>query len=171
MTGQKSLKLEDVNTQFKQLEEKLTTFETRVGVPKVQVVNDVDRYLNLSSEQLKDLSLDECADACYILEQRSFYIQREQNRLKTYQLWADAKLRKAVAANNEQFKAKYVNFEEKRSIVALPENDEALCKLEQMRVEATIKIQDLDGISQKMQSISKVILEVWRNKRYGKSDG
>jgi hypothetical protein len=156
-----------INEQYTRLQDKISEYTKQVWIPSIQTVNDIDRYLNLNATELKLLSIDECAEAAYLLSQRAFYIQREYNTQKARHSWLDQKLRKAIAESDGQFK-KYMNFEEKRSMITLPTNNEAYHRLEQLRLETVIKMNELDMLSVKIENFAKFFTELFRSKRYVK---
>ena len=141
----------------------LQEYESGLGIPKTFKINtqDVEGYLQMSRDELKILDMEECAEISFALSQASFYIQKESNKERAKFNWADAQINGIIASKVSEYKG--ASFEE-RKLKAISDNS-ATMTLNKIKVNAKLRIDRLDGISQQIQFMSKSINDLKFAKR------
>jgi hypothetical protein len=79
---------------------------------------ELNKYLNLTPQQLKDIPVEECSVVAYRLCQYSIYIQRLINKEKVRLCWADSQLTYILSIHHDNYKNVIAKQELKVQMVA-----------------------------------------------------
>lgn len=146
-----------------ELEIALDNYENEMHFGAVHPHNDIEDYLTMSRADISALTADDAGEIGFMLAQYSFYIQKTVNRHQAMMNWAEANIKTIVARTIDQYNAPYSTFEEKK-MKAIAGNDAAMV-FQQFIVEAKKRIDTLSYLSQKIESMSRAMLEIQQTKR------
>lgn len=142
------------------VEESLNEFEAKHKIPRPNVSKDlVEKYMN--QQNVSSLTLDECGEAALILSQYSYYIQTVINKEKALIRWTNYSIEQVVTRDID----KYIGYKyEERLSKAIVNNDYA-SKVNKLKVNAEIKVERLQFLASKIDSIAKIYIELSQTKR------
>ncbi len=143
--------------QMENIDAILTSYEESIGV-KIKEPTDAEKYLNMTAQEMRAMTLDECAEASIILSQLSAFIQREQNREACRVKLAEQKLMRAHL-NDDSFGGSW----DSRKFKAI-QNDEALKKWNDIKNYAELRELRLRNISLNIKNIA----DQFKNLQYAK---
>ena len=149
---------------IKAVQQKLDEYEGRCGLPPAMAPGtdiELNGYLTMDKISILSLSVEDCAAIAYRLAQFSFYITRLYNTERSNQLWAEAILRELLADVKDNY-GQYTKHELKFALLA-KENAFAQ-KVHDMVKHANHRIQRLTGLSEGINFLSKVLMDVRRSK-------
>lgn len=158
-----SKKKSAIDVKLENLQKKLDDYENSMGLVEVQKPIGIEGYLNLSSQELQEMSAEEVGEAAFILAQYSMYIQKEYNRQNAVKNWAQACQNAIIAKIIDNYGNEYTKFDEK-SMKAIYGNDAAIV-LQRIIVEASQKTDVLHFLSQKIEMAHKRLSEYQETKR------
>lgn len=147
--------------QRKLIDEGLDKFERRNGLAQPVLNTDVDAYLSMDMQQLQQLEADECGNAAYLLSVMAYNVQRAYNREMAIVTWTSRKLPLLLAGLTDSYPGK--SYEE-RKMSAIREHAN-LAKLYSMQTQAQLKVDSLNFISNQIDKVSKMLLNLQMNKR------
>lgn len=152
-----------VDSKLKKYEEQLDDIVNKVGISYVKDEVSIEA-LKLTYKQLTAMDQQECCIIAYKLSQYGLYIQSIHNRLSSIAGWADESLSRMVGKYAKNYGDSYTKYEEKRAAI-INENSAAKA-LADLSIKANGKMQELYGVSQKIASISNILIELSKSKRY-----
>lgn len=117
--------------------------------------------LNLTYEQLKKIEPKECVILCYALNQYSLYIQTLYNRADSIKKWLDHNLNVIYYKNI----GNHIGYLEEKKMCILNENTYAQ-ELYKRLLETTVKLTELNNISNKISQLSFTLSELSKVKKY-----
>lgn len=161
MSGETEYKTDSNTPEGKQLalDAVLDRYEKSLGLRDNVTVNEADKYLNLSVEEIRRMDSDECGEAYYILQRYGMFLQREHNKEKSHVKWAERTLNNAVVTEIDQFQGKsYSTFEERK--LKTIKSSGYLVKLDKLLLLAELRVQKLDFLSSSVHRIAQAILEI-----------
>lgn len=145
--------------------EVLDKFETDSGLGIYglleEIENEADRLLNLTRDQIRQMTALECSEAAYALEQFAFHLQRGINRQQSLANWAEQRVTRLIAPFVHQIPA-YSPGE--RKATAIQQNDAAK-ETESVRVSAQLKVDRLSYLPGRVASLAKQMADISYNKR------
>lgn len=144
---------QDIENRIDQL---LTEYDQTTGFPKINSHSGIEKYFNLSKQELNVMTPDDCGEAIYSLSIYSLYIQKLFNTEISRQNWLDANTKTLITPLLSNYDV--YSFEE-RKLRAIRDNALA-CKCEKLRVLSKVRSDYLYGISQKIEYISKVFNDI-----------
>lgn len=101
----------DAEDSIKKIDEILDSYENQIGMatfnPEAYGSNGIDKYLNMSKQQLEALDPEECAIAAVMLSSFAFHIQRSYNREIARISWAESRLNKIVAGKELMYRGSW----------------------------------------------------------------
>lgn len=153
-----------IEEQIQKYEKELDTFITN----KIGVVYEKDdiatKALNMSYDELKSLNSEDCCLFAYKLLEYSCYIQSIYNRLNSIQKWCDQYLEIIIGKYAQDYtKDIYIKYEEKRARII---NDNSVAEaLIKILLKTSGKIIELNQLSQRINNMSSVLLELSKIKR------
>lgn len=119
-----------------------------------------DEYIQLSQEELKNLSTQECDEAAFLIAQKSLLLQKELNKQISTVTWAKSLLELSVAGPAQSYQGSFTQKEKQ----AIKEND-AFSKLEKIRREAQLRIDRLNSIPYHLDKLIKILTDLSQAKR------
>lgn len=135
----------------------LNEYEKSIGL-KFKDPLESERYLNLTQQEMRALTLEECAEASLLLAQLSAFVQSEQNKEAARIKMAEQKLERAYL-NDEAFTG---SWESKRIKAIL--NDDVLKKWNDIKRYAELRELRLRNISLNIKNLS----DQYKNLQYAK---
>lgn len=142
-----------------ELEKVLDSYENDLGL-KIAASPDVEKYLNISQDELKCLSPEECGEAAFLLAQEALFIQKEINKHKTRLDWAKFHIDRVIAPLIGQ----YDKFTPNKKELAI-KNDAYASKLNVLLARATHCINRLSYLPGQMRFMAETLIEYQRTKR------
>ena len=124
--------------------------------------DEFGRLLTLSHIELAKLTPEQCSEGAYILRQGAFTLQKEYNRERAREVWANAQIDKTVAEEMGQFD-KYMRYEQKRAL-AIKQNSFAF-KLNEIQVYAQSRAIRLESLSDKASDMARALNELSMSRR------
>lgn len=142
----------------------LDDYEQECGLPKPQKPCDsdeIDKYFNMTRDQIEKLTAEDCGQIAYRLSQMSFHIQRLFNREKSRMTWAKSKLDSMVAAESQQYD-KWTKYEVKVELIK--RQNIYANSLGKILTYAQQRIDRLTSISIQIHNLANVLLANKRDK-------
>lgn len=118
--------------------------------------NEAERYIKLSSGELKQLTADDCAEGSYLLESFAFYLQKEINIEQARLTWASKYLPMVVANEVDNYKG--YSYEERKHKVI--KNDEAAKKMYAIQIHAEQRINRLNYLVNRISKLGDTLKEL-----------
>jgi len=91
---------------LKRIDKLLDEYEVKIGLEEFseeKTIPEVNKYLNMSREQIEKLDIEECAEAAILLGGFSFHLQRCYNREVARVNWATNTLKKIISGREQQY--------------------------------------------------------------------
>lgn len=120
--------------------------------------SEIEEALNLTYDQLRAISRDECYILSYKLLQYSVYIQKLKNRYANIKRWADNNINIMIGLEASNYGNTYTKFEEKKLLVIA--NNEYAKVLNQIWLKYGALENELEEISNRVNYISKALQEI-----------
>lgn len=142
----------------------LDEYEKSIGLPthKVSVSEEeLNKYLSMNRDEIDKMSPEDCAGISMRLSQVGFYIQRQQNREKSRQIWADAELTKIIAGENDHYD-KYMRHDVK--VATIIKDNSFATSLYDISRYASQRVQRLEFLSTSLKNLADVLLNIQRAK-------
>jgi len=124
---------------------------------------EAERFLNLSITDLRHMDAEQCAEVAVTLSQLSLYIQNEYNKHQRKLQWADDNIKSLAAPHLEQYGNQWVPHDVK--LRRFIRDNSAARKLQEIKVEAQLRIDALSYIPHRIDALSKTLLELTQSKR------
>jgi len=147
-----------------EIERVLDEYEQSLGIKDIEVSPEFDKIMNLTTENIRKASGEDCGEYAYILKQVAFNIQRAQNVESCRIKWAKNKIDRLVVESMQQF-SQYAKYDEKRLLAI--KNNEYATKLYNIEVYASLRLERLQMMSRKIDDLANVLIEQQKVKRYG----
>lgn len=144
---------------------RLSEYENNIGLTNIKYSDNVKQFLELNADQLRGMSAEECNIGSFELSRYASMIQKECNTANRDLYWAKHNLEIIVSKNADGFD-KYKKFEERRGLV-IAENEYAQ-SLNKLILESELRIQTLNFLSGKINTIANYLSELAQTKRYQK---
>ena len=153
-----------IDEKLENLNEILDEYENLNGLPKFQsrdIADEINEYFTMNRTTLSKLSGEDCAEIAVRLNQQSIYVQRLYNRERSQVISMDVAL--------DKFSTKYIDsyssfMKHELKIAAIVNEHEYAKKLQTIIVKAKQRMTRLYSISEKMQELSKTMLNLQRAK-------
>lgn len=166
MSGEKELKIENkINSFIDSMLEKVNSLKIIVS----KSPENSEKLMNLSSEELRGMSEEECGIVAIKLHQYASYIQQQYNRALSTQKVIESYINYLISKEYENYGDKYTKYDVKRNmILAGNSQGEQLSKL---FLEAESLVDGLSGLSYKISNLANALNELQKSKRFaGKGD-
>ncbi len=135
--------------------EVLDEFETSSGLGiynlSEEVESEADRLLNLTKDEIRQMTEAECCEAAFTLEQFAFHLQRGINRQQSQANWAESRVSRLISPTIHQMPA-YSPAE--RRMLAI-HRDDAAQKTEAIRMSSQLKLDRLSYLPGRVASLAK----------------
>jgi hypothetical protein len=149
---------------MKEIDRVLDEYEVKAGLPRLlpeSAFSDIEKYLNMSRDELEKLSAQDCASIAYRLSTFSFHISRCWNIENTRVHWADNIIKSVIADEVGNYNG--YGYVEKAA-KAIKHNEYA-SKLNDIRIYAQQRANRLYDLSNHITNIAKSINNIqWRKK-------
>lgn len=155
--GENILKIETLNQQIELI-------LTKVGLHKIMYDVQVEKALNLTHDDLKGMSAEECGMTAYTLKQYALYIQVETNKYQNVMGWAKRNIDALLAKEYSNIGDKYTKYEIKRNMLITMNS--AATELYKQYIDAKIKYKALSNVSRNVSYIAETLLALQQTKRY-----
>ena len=166
MSG-KSKSAED---RLKDFEKVLNQYTDTLGFSTIRYNTDIDEILELTREQLRGMSTDDCGEASFLLAQYAVFIQKERNRQNVRIDWAERELSNIIVSEASNYfdsdRIKYTKYDFVKSTVIA--GNGAAKVLENIIKHAKGRSIELDQIASNINVMSKCLIELQQTKRYKK---
>jgi hypothetical protein len=141
-----------------ELHQKLLAYENSVGL-RVKP-NQAEKYWNLTEDELRYMTPEQCEIAAYALSTYALYLQKSQNEEIAVMKWADAMISKEVTPylNNYQYKDS-----DERRILAIQEQPYTK-ELYQLRTYAEARVDRLNFLANHIEKIAQKLENLYRAK-------
>lgn len=166
MSGERELKIENkVNSFIDSMLDKVNSLKVIVS----KSPENTDKLMNLSSEELRGMSEEECGIAATKLHQYASYIQQQYNRSLSTQKIIESYINHLISKEYDNYGDKYTKYDVKRNmILAGNSQGEQLSKL---FLEAESLVDNISGLAYKISNIANSLNELQKSKRFaGKGD-
>lgn len=164
MAGENNSK--DTATRLKEYEKVLDDYLQNIGVGSIQFNAEVEDVLTMTQIELRGLSPEDLGEKAYVLAQYSAYIRKEYNRNNTRLQWAEHDLRLLIAKEYGNYKSsdEYIKYD---LVVTRIVNANSVARaLYDIIKHARSRVNELEGLSSAINTMSKVIMELQQTKRY-----
>lgn len=160
MSGEKESLIE---SQISKYEKQLDEIIDKIGISFIKDSVSI-QTLNLSYDQLKAMDQQECCILSYKIAQYSLYVQSIYNRLGSVKNWCEQYLNVLVGKYGKNYdNGQFIKYDEKKAyLIADNVYAENLMK---MILRSGGKQNELAQISQKINNMSNILLELSKSKR------
>jgi hypothetical protein len=157
-------------------EKELLTVEDRLGAAlsmldeydkkyniNISCPNDVDYYINLSTNELLGLSAEDCGNGAYILSCYAAYLQKELNRELAKLNWAEHNLNIAIGNLVDKYGDGFVKFDVKKSKII--KQDKYAAALNQIIINASLVRDEFYSVTNRIYQVANMLNELQQTKR------
>ncbi len=139
---------------LKWLNDQLDKFEQSIGLPVYVSSNeDYRKYLNLSNEQLRELTSEECREGAYLLSDYAYHVNKQFNRENARAGWCEREIWRTIAPHLDDYKtAKYQSNDEVKNLAIL--GNEYAEKLHRLQGGCSARAEQLRDISKQIDKIA-----------------
>jgi len=157
-----------VDDRLQEIEQVLEDYSKSTGLDKVKYHNDVEKILELTLDNLRNTTEEERGLYSFAITRYAIFIQKENNRHKSKQKWAQNNLNVIVAKHYTNYKDTYASGPIKEAMVI---NDNAAAKaLNKIVIESNLRIEELDFLANRIQSLAETLKELQKSSRATKYD-
>lgn len=161
MNGEVKSNQVSLKEQLANLDQILDEYEKSHGFT-IRNENNIEKYLNLSIDELRKMTNSEIGEAAYSLSRYSVYIQKQHNIETVRMNWAEHRIKKIISKELIQYKNVY-SYEERKQL-AIANNDVAV-KLDDIRNYAKARSDRIAFISSKINEMAKYLIELQKARR------
>lgn len=131
----------------------LDEYQKSIYIPRQTVDSKIEEYLNLTREQIRKLSPEDCGEIAYVVSRFASYIQEKVNRQTAVMGWAEANIKIIIADKIDQYTG--YGYEEKKN-KAIKDNEVAR-ELEKVRTHAKLRSDELFMQAQRIEFMAKLL--------------
>jgi hypothetical protein len=139
-------------------------YSEQVGLGTIYNKNEINKYLNLSIEEKRKLTAEECGEAAITLSQGAIYIQKEVNILQTDLNWCEKYIDFTIANEVLNLSTQYIPYENKKT-VAIKNNDVAM-QLQKIINDINARITSVQYIPKQLHELARAYSELQQTKRF-----
>lgn len=121
---------ESIDESLVKINELLITYSKTIGIGTLLASNEVERYLNISSDELRKLTPSECGEASVLINRAATFIQIQYNKEKAVLTWCNDKLNRIIASEIDGVGTQYTPYTYRKELVI--KNNDAALKLAQI---------------------------------------
>jgi hypothetical protein len=162
----KAKAMQNAQEKLDELHKSLDRYEAELGLDNIVKPNEVDQYLAIPLSEFKVMAAEECGEVAYMLAQYALFIQKQYNRHYAIRNWATTNMNAMVVNVLDNYGNKWIKLEEKRE-KAIADNDSCMA-FKKFIVESNKRLDILSFVAQKIEYISKAVLEYQNTKRRSK---
>ena len=143
------------------MERILTEYHRQVGLGNPSVENEIERFINMSTVEMRKLEPVECGEASAVLNQAALHIQLEIGKLQARLGWCRESI-DFIICNSVQQYSQYMSKEHKRA--AAIKGDDAAMKFQQCLMDTQLRLDALQFIPQQLRALSDSFIALQRAK-------
>ncbi len=135
-----------------------------IGAIKLKVdLPDLERYMELTADELRSITAEDCQVGSYTLLRYSLFIQKEFNRHQNLQNWAEHNLDLMLAKESDNYGDKYTKWDAKRAM--LENENNAAKELANIIKHARSRCTELTFITNQINLMAKTLDNLQYSKR------
>lgn len=123
----------------------------------------IDEYLNLSFEQLRNLSYEDIAAINVIISGYAGYLQKEENRHKGKAAWAESIVQLTAADKVNNYKKDFQTYEERKLLCII--DNSYMKKMNELRIKAETRYNEIRDMAKQINKYSDAIKDLVLSKR------
>ena len=144
---------------------KLDEYEQSLGLPEHSIPNgmpdEIKKYLGMNRDELEKLNPEDCVNTAYIIGQFVFFLQREQNRESSREIWAKSEMDKLIAGKIESY-SQYTKTEHK--IANIARENSVVADYNSIYHKAQRRKARLEYIAASLKSLADTLKDIYRAK-------
>ena len=148
---------------WKELEQKLDNYQNTLSL-NLHKSDEVSNILNLSLQQLQQLTAEDCGIYGYLLVQYSTFLQKEINRHHAKNKWASHNLDAMTGKYGKEYGNQWTKLDE-RKLMLISDNSYAKALFDLIKHSSVI-CEDLTYIAKKVEIMATQLSELQKTKRY-----
>ena len=139
---------------LKWLNDQLDKFEQSIGLPVYVSSNeDYRKYMNLSNNELRALTSEECREGAYLLSDYSYHVNKQMNRENSRAGWCEREIWRTIAPHLDQYKTSKYQSNDELKYLAMLDNEYA-DKLHRLQTGCLARAEQLKNISHQIDKIA-----------------
>lgn len=154
--------MDNITEKLEQFVAKLDEYDKRNSFAKVQLDTDIEEYLNLSADKLKNMTDEECGIAAVKLARYSLYVQKTINRQSAIMKWAEHEIN-VLSSSVIQNYDKFLRHELKIALIA--KENSVIAKLNNVYNTALSRVEENNYLASRISTISETLLALQQTKR------
>lgn len=144
------------------IERLIDEYTASIGL-KIRPSSEVEKYLNLTQEEVRRMTAEECGEASYIIAKAMTFIQLEVNKVQADINWCESYIQFVVSKTIQNVGTQYMPFDYKK-MIAIRQDDTAM-QANKVIVEAKIKIDTLSFVSNQLRMVAQAFDGLQQTKR------
>lgn len=151
MSSEQESKTQQTNERRQKILRLAEEYSTHLGLGKLNQNNDVEKYLNLTQPELRQMTPEDCGEAAYFISRAMTYIQLESNKVQADINWCETYIQWLVATTINSVGGQYTPFEYRR-ILAIKQNDVAM-ELQRIVTEAKVRVDSIAFVTNQLRGV------------------
>jgi hypothetical protein len=149
-------------TIIEQLNHTTQSYFQRIGLSTIKHNSEVEKYLELSREDMSKLSANECVEIAHMLTRESLYLQQQINQNNSKIFWINAKIDATVAPRLNNYD-KYMPHQSKK--LCAIKDDDVLESLYKNLIQCQTQNELLAYLPTYIKNLSDTLIELSKIKR------
>ena len=125
------------------------------------MAEEIKKYLSLSRDEMEKLNPEDCLNTSFILGQFVFFLQREQNKEHSREIWAKSEIDKLVAGKIESY-SQYTKTEHK--IANIARENSVVADYNSIYYKSQRRIARLEYIAASLKNLADTLKDIARAK-------
>ena len=146
---------------LKELDNIFTEYHRKVGLGHPSVQNEVERFINMTPTDMRQLNQEECGEASAILNQSALHLQLEIGKLTARANWCSESIDFCISNTIQQY-SKFMSKEYKRA--AAIKGDDVAMKFQQALMDTQLRLDLLSFVPQQLRALSESFISLQRAK-------
>jgi hypothetical protein len=159
----KTQKTETLDLKREKVARLLEKYPAKVGLGALSPNNEVERFLAMTTMEIRRLNAEECGEAAVVLNQAGTYIQLQLNTLRADIDWCNKYVDWIVAGPITHYGGKYTPFEYRR-LLASKDNDVAT-KLHKIVSDAELQAKCIEYLPNQLRATARSFSDLQQTKR------
>lgn len=149
---------------MEKLDKILDAYRQKIGLPATAIHDfDTAKYFDMSRDELHRLSIEDCAEAVFLLNSLAYHIQMEYNRQLSIHNWATRAAKKYVVDKLNNYYGRW----DQQELAAIKDDDHAN-KLDKVARESQIRMDSINFSASAIRFLSDTLINLQKAK-LGKS--
>lgn len=145
--------VDKINEKHEKIQKLVNQYLNKVGIGNITSKNEVEKFLNITQNEIRHMSDQDCGEAAIILNQEATYLQLEINKMQSDINWCNEYINFLIAHYIESCGGKFLPYEYRRTI-AIKQNDIAK-QLQEIVNNVKIRLDSVLYIPNYLQELSK----------------